>query len=189
MPSSLVQSTKQNMSGRNLAKTLDSVFKRSQRVQTGIYLGHSRVAVGGQEYQLVNTSDSTLSTGDTIQVQNIGRKASAIYAPTDLPYGLVGGGGGGGGGSSATLDHTHSTTLGDGGSTLALYLALTGGTLTGNLTLPNTGLHLFDTDATHDLIIAPGSNLTADRTLTLTTGDADRTLTLSGDTTLAGGTH
>jgi len=47
------------------------------------------------------------------------------------------------------------------------------------LTVPNTGLHLLDTNASHDLIIAPGSNLTADHTLTLTTGDADRTLDIS----------
>jgi hypothetical protein len=58
------------------------------------------------------------------------------------------------------------------------------------LTLPNTGLHLLDTNASHDLIIAPGSDLTADRTLTLTTGDADRTLSLPSptfvNTTLSG---
>jgi hypothetical protein len=44
------------------------------------------------------------------------------------------------------------------------------------LTVPNTGLHLLDTNASHDLIIKPGSDLTADKTLTLTTGDADLTL-------------
>lgn len=64
-----------------------------------------------------------------------------------------------------------------------------GGTLSTGLTLPNTGLHLLDTNASHDLILAPGSDLTADRTLTITTGDADRTLTLSGSATLSGGTH
>jgi hypothetical protein len=64
-----------------------------------------------------------------------------------------------------------------------------GDTLATGLTFPNTGLHILDTNATHDLIITPGSNLTADRTLTVTTGDADRTLTLSGNTTLSGGTH
>jgi hypothetical protein len=47
------------------------------------------------------------------------------------------------------------------------------------LTVPNTGLHILDTNASHDLIIAPGSNISADRTLTLTTGDADRTLDIS----------
>ena len=52
------------------------------------------------------------------------------------------------------------------------------------VTLNNTGLHLLDTNASHDLIIKPGSDLTADKTLTLTTGDADRTITLNGNPTL-----
>lgn len=47
------------------------------------------------------------------------------------------------------------------------------------ITAPNTGLHILDTDASHDLILKPGSNLTADRTLTVTTGDNDRTLDIS----------
>ncbi|EKD64930.1 MAG: hypothetical protein ACD_50C00236G0001, partial [uncultured bacterium] len=51
-------------------------------------------------------------------------------------------------------------------------------------TLNNTGLHILDTNASHDLIVAPGSDLLADRTLTLTTGDADRTITLQGNPTL-----
>ncbi len=46
------------------------------------------------------------------------------------------------------------------------------------ITIPNTGLHLLDTDASHDIIIKPGSNVSADRTVTLITGDVDRTLTL-----------
>lgn len=48
------------------------------------------------------------------------------------------------------------------------------------ITVPNSGLHLLDTDGSHDLIVKPGSNLTADRTLTVTTGDNDRTLDISG---------
>jgi len=54
------------------------------------------------------------------------------------------------------------------------------------LTVPNTGLHILDTNATHDLIIAAGSNLTADRTLTITTGDANQVLTMGGNATIAG---
>ena len=54
------------------------------------------------------------------------------------------------------------------------------------LTAPNTGLHILDTNASHDLIIKPGSDITADRTLTFTTGDADRTVTINGNTTLSG---
>lgn len=58
---------------------------------------------------------------------------------------------------------------------------LTTPTVTTDITIPNTGLHVFDTDASHDLIFKPGSNLTADKTLTITTGDADRSLTLPVD--------
>lgn len=64
-----------------------------------------------------------------------------------------------------------------------------GDTLATGLTFPNTGLHVLDTDGSHDLIIKPGSDITSDRTLTVTTGDANRTLTISGDTTLGGGSH
>lgn len=46
------------------------------------------------------------------------------------------------------------------------------------LTVPNTGLHILDTNASHDLIIKPGSDLTADRTLTIPTGDANDTVAL-----------
>ncbi len=58
----------------------------------------------------------------------------------------------------------------------------------GTVTLPNTGLHILDTDLTHDLIIKPNSDLSADRTLSIVTGDADRSLTISGDVTLPAGT-
>lgn len=54
------------------------------------------------------------------------------------------------------------------------------------ITVPNVGLHLLDTNASHDLIVKPGSDLTADHTLTVTTGDADRTLTLTGDASITG---
>lgn len=71
-----------------------------------------------------------------------------------------------------------------GGEPTAMLDVYGDGKFSDTLTLPNTGLHLLDTDASHDLIIAPGSNLTADRTLTVTTGDANRTLTLTGNLTI-----
>lgn len=58
-------------------------------------------------------------------------------------------------------------------------------TISTAITLPNTGLRLMDTDASHYLALSPGSNITANRTLTVTTGDADRTLTLNGNATLS----
>ena len=57
------------------------------------------------------------------------------------------------------------------------------------LTVPNTGLHILDTDSSHDLIIKPGSDLSADKTLTITTGDADRTLTLNENLTVGDGAN
>lgn len=56
-------------------------------------------------------------------------------------------------------------------------------TFDGIQTIPNTGLHILDTDASHDLIIAPGSDLSADVTLLLVM-TANRTLTLTGNATL-----
>ncbi len=66
------------------------------------------------------------------------------------------------------------------------HLTTTSNVAFNSATLSNTGLHLLDTNASHDLIIAPGSDLSADRTLTITTGDANRTLTLSADATISG---
>ena len=52
-------------------------------------------------------------------------------------------------------------------------------------TFSNTGLKISDTDASHSLTVAPGSNLSANRTLTVITGDADRSVSLSGDLTVS----
>ncbi len=74
--------------------------------------------------------------------------------------------------------HDHSSDA-EGGATLGAHF------VNGILTLINAGLHLLDTDASHDLVIKPGSDLTADRILSLVTGDAARTITLSGNPTMA----
>lgn len=44
---------------------------------------------------------------------------------------------------------------------------------TTDITVPNTGLHVLDSNASHDVILKPGSDVTADRTVTITTGDTD----------------
>jgi hypothetical protein len=53
-------------------------------------------------------------------------------------------------------------------------------------TFTNEGVHILDTNASHDLVLKAGSDLTADRILTITTGDAARTIDLGGDLTIAG---
>lgn len=80
---------------------------------------------------------------------------------------------------------TASPVISAAGSDTNINLTIAGkGTGGVVLTATNTGLHILDTNASHDLIVSPGSNLTADRTLTVTTGDADRTLDLGANFTL-----
>lgn len=95
-------------------------------------------------------------------------------------------------GSDLTADRNFTITTGDSARTLTMTgdatlnqdVSSTANPAFASVTVNNTGLHILDTNASHDLIIAPGSDLTADHTLTLTTGDADRTLTISGNATV-----
>lgn len=75
----------------------------------------------------------------------------------------------------ATL--TATSLVGDGSGITGIPAAT-------SLFLSNTGLKIRDTDASHGLTIIPGSNLTANRTFTLVTGDASMTLTLGADVSL-----
>lgn len=57
-------------------------------------------------------------------------------------------------------------------------------TVTTSLTVPtinlsNTGLKIKDTNGSHNLVLKPGSDITAERTVTIVTGDSDRTLDLT----------
>jgi len=60
-----------------------------------------------------------------------------------------------------------------------------------NVTTPTTGfvrtnsLQLWDSDGTHQVVIVATENLAADRTLRISLSNADRTVTLTGDPTLA----
>lgn len=86
--------------------------------------------------------------------------------------------------AAITTATTRTWTIPDANITVPSTIAsLAANTFTGIQTL-NAALRLADTDASHYLTVAPGSNLTANRTLTVTTGDADRTVTLSGNPTL-----
>ena len=76
------------------------------------------------------------------------------------------------------------TTLGLGSiaTQAASAVAITGGTATIN----NDGLAVKDSDASHNLILSTDSNLTANHTLNFNTGDADRDLTITANSSIGG---
>lgn len=149
----------------------------------------SDTTFSGSTHKLVTTT-GTLTSGRCAEWDASGNIIQAAAACSSGGSGTI---------NSATITqvafYTGATTLsGDAGM---LYDSATdtlsvGGpgnfgaiTSAGNVTIPNTGLRLLDTDATHPLVIVPGSNLTVARNFTITTGDAARTLSMSGNLTVA----
>lgn len=88
-------------------------------------------------------------------------------------------------GSNLTANRTVTITPGDAAREI---------TLTGNATLNQdtsttatptwAGVKLWDTDSSHGVTFSIGSNLTANRTVSIVPGDANRTLTLTGNATI-----
>lgn len=58
-------------------------------------------------------------------------------------------------------------------------------TFSNNVLVPNNGLRIADSNASHRLIVVGGSDLSADRNFTITTGDVARTLSMGGNITTA----
>lgn len=83
---------------------------------------------------------------------------------------------------SPTISTTGTT---DANINLTLAPKGTGSVVIAPATAATGILSLADTDQSHYLSITPGSNITADRTFTITTGDASRTLSMSGNITTA----
>lgn len=84
----------------------------------------------------------------------------------------------GDGGTGASSETAARANLGAAGSGVNTDIS--------SIQLNNTGLKVKDSDASHHLILVPGSNLTADRTLSLITGDADRNVTVTGTASISG---
>jgi len=79
------------------------------------------------------------------------------------------------GDSTYTFSSTNSTvTVVSDGSNLRKSGNVALGLISGaTITLANTGLHILDTNASHDIILKPASNVAADRTVSIYTGDVD----------------
>jgi len=101
--------------------------------------------------------------------KSIRRLSERVRTLETNEYSSTGGGGG--------IDHGVLLGLGDDDH---LQYAM----LNGVRAFENNGLLIEDIDASHNLRISTGSDLTADRELSINTGDADRTITLSGNPTL-----
>ena len=107
----------------------------------------------------------------------------AVYADPVTHRLLVSGTGGGTpGGSDTQVQFNDGGTFG--GDAGFVYNKTTNTVTLDVIQLTNTGLKVLDTDASHCLSIVPGSNLSAARTFTITTGDANRTLSLGADLTI-----
>jgi len=183
---------------------------------TGLLTGNRVIVVPDavRDYWISNATTGaftlTVKTAAGSGVAVTQAKAATLYsdgtnvvsADTDYPSGVatpveVADGGTGAITADAALDNLGGTTVGKqlftaanaAGARSAAGAAASGAnTDITTLYLSNTGLKIKDTNASHGLSIVPGSDLGADRVLTIVTGDADRTITLSGALTVSAAT-
>ena len=179
---------------------------------TGTLTGNRNVIVPAaiRDYWINNaTSGSYTVTIKTASGSGVaitqGKKATGycdgtdvIAADTDYPSGVATPVAVADGGTGATTADTALTNLGGTTTGKSIFTAASAAaarsaasaaasganTDISSVYLSNTGLKIKDTNASHGLSIVPGSDLSADRTLTVTTGDASRTLTLSANLTV-----
>jgi len=181
---------------------------------TGVLTGNRNVIVptAVRDYWITNSTTGaftvTVKTASGSGVLVTQGKAATLYcdgtnvvaADTDYPSGISTPVSIANGGTGATNSATALTNLGGTVTGVSLFTAASGaaarsalsGAASGansditSLVLNNTGLGVRDTDASHVLSIIPGSNLTNNRNLTITSGDANRTLDISsGDVTIS----
>ena len=139
---------------------------------TGNSLKTLRVNVGETDYEL-----STSGAGDVVGPASATDNAIVRFDST-----------------TGKLIQNSGVTIDDSSTMTAATINFSGGFISGTLgiTIANvtqgnfasTGLRVLDTNDSHYMIIVCGSDLTANRQLTFTMGDAARTVTLSADLTV-----
>lgn len=156
----------------------------------GVVQVGSGLSVDGSGVLSATVADATTSTKGVVQVGSNLSVASGVISVPDATTSTKGAVSVGTNLSvaSGAISVADASTGGKGVMRVGTGLSVTSGTVSvsDTLTFSNTGLKIQDTNASHALTVAPGSDLTANRTLTVTTGDADRTLTLGGNLTTSG---
>lgn len=156
-------------------------------------------ATGGASLPVADTISVVEGSADNtkeirFEVDGLTTATVRVITPPDKNFTMIASGDTFTGDVTGTLDTDGSTALSIASNVVgptqidetANYAWSGNSTVTGTYTFDSDAIHIFDTNATHDLIITPGSDLTADRVLTITTGDAARTLTLTGDASITG---
>jgi len=117
MPGRLYYATLNQQMSRQLAEAMGRAFEGKRRTVSGVYLGRGMIQVDGQRYPFRNESGVDVVAGDTIAVVNVGRTASAEYAPA-AGAGTSGVSGGTSTGSAQAVlaDHDHAAGYGSGGN-------------------------------------------------------------------------
>lgn len=165
-------------------------FQSAQQMQPGFYASVAAGSVNAgalfavvePQVSIVGTDDITFSNSSTtpssVTLANNGLKILDTNASHTLQITP---------GSDLTANRIFTLVTGDAARTLTLTgdatlnqdVSSAGSPAFAAVTVGNSGLHVLDTNASHDLVITPGSDLTADRIFTITTGDAARTLDVS----------
>lgn len=175
------------------AAVLDGSGFLAAATTTATQIGYLSNTTSDIQAQFTTTNQRIvgLTTTSTVQGPGAGQNGYAIIwdnANSRWDLGPVGSGGSVTGPGSST-DTALVRWSGTGGTSILNSTVLLDGS--GNLTgvtsiaVNTAGLKLADTDSSHYLVFVAGSDLTANRNLTLTTGDAARTITLSGNPTLS----
>jgi len=153
------------------AYTMADILDENPDTCSGLNWGYKAGLIRVDNTITTVTASTVLLTDDDINYVEIRKNGSVVANTTGFTSGRI---------------PVRQVTCASGAQTVstdkrAWFQAISDDMVVGTtITIPNTGLHILDSNASHDLIIKPGSDLSADRTLTVTTGDADRTLALGG---------
>lgn len=148
-------------------------------IVTALAIGSNDVTVGGAT--ISSAEFAALDDGIALTTETSGSYVASVATTSPLA-----GGAAGSEGATLTLsisaDGINATHIDE---TVA-YAWSGASTVTGSMQFDGDALRILDTGADHYLTITPGTNLSANRVLTITTGDAARNLTFAGDATISG---